>query len=85
MGIRLCRVSDSNMSWYKNAKTFSIADRFVIRAVKELGVLVNKPLTNFKKATAKLDEHFYEKQFHKSAVEAAMMFLQSTEKQSSLN
>ena len=27
--------------------------------VKELGVLVKKPLTNFKKATEKLDEHFH--------------------------
>ena len=42
--------------------------------VKELGVLVNKPLTNFKKATEKLDEHFHGKQFHKLAVEDAMMF-----------
>ena len=43
-------------------------------AITELGVLVNKPLTNFKKATEKLDKHFFETQFHKSAVEAAMMF-----------
>ena len=42
--------------------------------VVQLGVLVNKPLTNFKKATEKLDKHFFECQFHKSAVEAAMMF-----------
>lgn len=42
--------------------------------VKELGVLVNKPLINFKKATEKLDEHFHRKQFHKLAVEDAMMF-----------
>ena len=27
--------------------------------VAELGVLVNKPLTNFKKATEKLDKHFF--------------------------
>ena len=43
--------------------------------VKELGVLVNKPLTNFKEGTEKLDEHFYGKLFHKSAVEAAMTFI----------
>ena len=42
--------------------------------VTELGVLVNKPLTNFKKATEKLDKHFFETQFHKLAVQAAMMF-----------
>lgn len=42
--------------------------------VMELGVLVNKPLTNFKKATEKLDKHFFETQFHKLAVQAAMMF-----------
>ena len=41
--------------------------------VKELGVLVNKPLTNFKKATA--DEHFHGKLFHKSATEAAIVFI----------
>ena len=34
----------------------------------------SKPLTNFKKATEKLDKHFFENQFHKSAVVAAMMF-----------
>ena len=43
--------------------------------VKELGVLVKKPLTNFKKATEKLDEHFHDKQFHKAAMEAAMLFI----------
>ena len=42
--------------------------------ITELGALVNKPLTNFKKATEKLDQHFFEKEFHKSAVQAAMMF-----------
>ena len=36
--------------------------------VKELGVLVNKPLTNFKKGTEKLDKHFHGKQFHKAAI-----------------
>ena len=44
--------------------------------VKELGVLVTKPLTNFKKAVEKLDEHFHGKKFHKVAVEAAMAFMQ---------
>ena len=42
--------------------------------VAELGVLVHKPLTNFKKATEKLNQHFFDKQFHKSAVQTAMMF-----------
>ena len=40
----------------------------------ELGVFVSKPFTNFKKATEKLNQHFFEKQFHKSAVETALMF-----------
>ena len=40
--------------------------------VTQLRVLVNKPLTNFKKAIKKLDKHFL--QFHKSAVEDVMMF-----------
>ena len=44
--------------------------------VKELGVLVNKPLTNFKKATEKLDDHFHGTLFHKSAMEAAILFIQ---------
>lgn len=39
----------------------------------ELGVPVNKPLANFKKAAEKQDEHFHGKQYHKSAVEAAVM------------
>ena len=33
---------------------------------------MNKPFTNFKKATEKLNQHFFEK--HKSAVETALMF-----------
>ena len=40
----------------------------------ELGVFVSKPFTNFKKATEKLNQHFFEKQFYKSAVETALMF-----------
>ena len=43
--------------------------------VKELGFLVTKPLTNFKKAIEKLDEHFNGKKFHRAAVEAAMAFM----------
>ena len=35
---------------------------------------MNKPFTNFKKATEKFNQHFFEKQFHKSAVETALMF-----------
>ena len=35
---------------------------------------MSKPFTNFKKATEKLNQHFFEKQFHKSAVEKALMF-----------
>ena len=42
--------------------------------VKELGVLVNKLPTNFKKAP-KPDEHFHGKLFHKSAMEPAIVFL----------
>ena len=44
--------------------------------MKELGVLVTKPFTNFKKAVEKLSEHFHGKKFHKLAVEAAMIFMQ---------
>ena len=40
----------------------------------EFGVLVNKPLTNFKKANEKLDQHFFGKEFHKAAVQTAMLF-----------
>ena len=40
----------------------------------QLEVFVSKPFTNFKKATEKLNQHFFEKQFHKSAVEKALMF-----------
>ena len=46
-------------------------------SVKELGVLVNRPLTNFKKATEKLNEHFCSKgrRSHQEAVERAMAFI----------
>ena len=44
--------------------------------MKELGIFVTKPFTNFKKALEKLDEHFHGKKFHKIAVEAAMTFMQ---------
>jgi hypothetical protein len=45
-------------------------------SVKELGILVNKPLTNFKKAVEKLSEHFTSKgrKSHQSALETAMAF-----------
>ena len=39
--------------------------------VKELGVLVNRPLTDFKRANEKLTEHFHGKKFHKASLEAA--------------
>ena len=41
--------------------------------VTEIGVLVNKPLTNLKKATENFDKHFFEKHLHKSAVQAALI------------
>lgn len=49
---------------------------FAIRGpnIAEFGVLVNKPFTNFKKVSDKLDQHFFGKQFHKDAVQKAMMF-----------
>ena len=40
----------------------------------ELGVLVNRPLIDFKRATEKLTEHFCSKKFHKAALEAAEAF-----------
>lgn len=42
-----------------------------------LGVLVSKPLVNFKKASEKLEKHF-KFQFHKFAVESAMSFQANT-------
>ena len=52
-------------------------------SVKELGVLVNRPFTNFKKASEKLTEHFgsQAKKFHKAAVESAMAFTAAMENQ----
>ena len=60
--------------------------------VRELGVLVNRPLTNFKKESEKLCEHFYGaskstsasrgRRFHQSAVEDATMLLKGMENQS---
>ena len=52
-------------------------------SVKELGVLVNRPLTNFKKATEKLNEHFCSKsrKSHQAAVERAMAFIAVMENQ----
>ena len=49
---------------------------------KKLGVLVNMPLTNFKRGVEKLDEHFGEKRFHRVAVETAMLFTKVQENQS---
>ena len=40
----------------------------------ELGVLVNRPLIDFKRATEKIHDHFCSKKFHKEAVEAAAAF-----------
>ena len=48
--------------------------------MKELGIFVTKPFTNFKKAIEKLDEHFHGKKFHIIAVEAAMTFMQIQDK-----
>ncbi len=46
-------------------------------SVKELGVLVNRPLTNFKKATEKLNEHFCSRsrKSHQAAIEKTMAFM----------
>ena len=44
---------------------------------KELGVLVNRPLTNSRKATEKIGEHFHclkGKKYHQAALEAATAF-----------
>ena len=49
--------------------------------MKELGVFVNRPFINFKKAVEKLDDHFHRKKFHKLAVEAAVTFMQILSKQ----
>ena len=43
--------------------------------MKELGVLVNRPLTDFKRATEKLNEHFHGKKFHKASLEVATAFV----------
>ena len=45
-------------------------------SVKELGVLVNRPLKHFKKANSKLNEHFSlkKRKSHKIAMERAMAF-----------
>ena len=50
--------------------------------VQELGVLVNRPLTNFKKATEKLNEHFCSKgrRPHQGAVERVMTFMVAMKK-----
>ena len=50
--------------------------------VNELGVLVNRPLTNYKKATEILRDHFasVEKKSHRAAMERAMTFLAVMEK-----
>ena len=37
----------------------------------ELGVFVNRPLIDFKRATEKLSDHFRRKKFHKASMEAA--------------
>ena len=41
----------------------------------ELGVFVNRPLIDFKRATEKLHDHFHNKTFHKTSVEAASIFI----------
>ena len=40
----------------------------------ELGVFVNRPLIDFKRATEKLSDHFRNKKFHKTSVQAAATF-----------
>ena len=40
----------------------------------KLGVLVNQPLFDFKRATEKLADHFFSKKFHKESLETAASF-----------
>ena len=40
----------------------------------ELGVFVNRPLIDFKRATEKLSDHFRNKKFHKTSVQAVATF-----------
>ena len=47
--------------------------------MKEFGVLVTRPLTDFKRATEKLHDHFHCKKFHKAALEAATAFTTTME------
>lgn len=42
--------------------------------MKQFGILVNKPLVDFKRATEKLGQHL-EKKFHQSAVEEGHAFM----------
>ena len=42
--------------------------------VKVFGIIINKPLTNFKKASERLNDHFGSAKFHKAAVEKARLF-----------
>ncbi len=46
------------------------------RSVKELGILVNRPLTNFLNAIEKLNKHFASesRKSHKVALEKALAF-----------
>ena len=45
--------------------------------MKEFGVLVNRPLIDYKRATEKLTEHFHGKKFHKAALQSATAFMTS--------
>ena len=51
-------------------------------SVKDLGILVSRPMTNFKKAVEKLNQHFVSssRKSHLLAVEKAMAFLAVQEK-----
>ena len=56
-------------------------------SVKELGVLVSRPLINFKKATEVLGDHFYQnspraKKYHHAAYEQAVTFISVMDNQS---
>ena len=48
----------------------------------ELGVLVNRPLTDYKRASEKLSDHSCHKQFHKASLEAAATYIHISNEES---
>ena len=65
----LVHSESDNGGFCKNCVLFARAE-----PRKELGVLVNRPLIDYKRATQKLTDHFQGKKFHKAAIEAAEAF-----------